>query len=98
MSLTEQAEPEIDELEFAMAVQEDVLGFDVAMHDAFGVQVRDRHQDYLEELLGLLLFQSVLWLGQQVFVEGVCSSVFHNQVDLRTCLDRLDYPSDSRMG
>jgi len=45
-----------------MAVEQDILRFDIAMHDISAVQVIDGGEHRSEEVLGLLLAESVFLL------------------------------------
>lgn len=53
--LTDETEPKIDEFELLVAVKQNVLGFDVSVHDVSGVQVIDGCEHSSEEFLRLLL-------------------------------------------
>ena len=92
-----EAEAEVDELELPVAVEQDVLGLDVAVHDVALVQVPQRLCDGAEELLGLLLLEAVLRAGEQVVVERVGAAVLLDQVDLGTALNDVDELGDDRV-
>ena len=51
----DETEPKIDEFELLVAVKQNVLGFDVSVHDVSGVQVIDGCEHSSEEFLRLLL-------------------------------------------
>lgn len=53
--LTDETEPKIDEFELLVAVKQNVLCFDVSVHDVSGVQVIDGCEHSSEEFLRLLL-------------------------------------------
>ena len=92
-----EAEAEVDEFELPVAVEQDVLGLDVAVHDVALVQVPQRLCDGAEELLGLLLLEAVLRAGEQVVVERVGAAVLLDQVDLAAALNDVDELGDDRV-
>lgn len=92
-----QAEPEINQFELLIAVEQDVFSLDIAVDDIPLVEIADGFGDSLEELLGLGLLHAVLWLGKQVVVEGISPSVLLDQVDLRATLDDFDELGNHRV-
>jgi hypothetical protein len=88
--LAAQTEAEVDQLQLPVAVDEDVLRLDVPVDDVQLVQVRQCLCDHQQKLLGLLLWQTVLWLGEQVVVEGVGAAILQDEVEFGLRLDDVD--------
>jgi hypothetical protein len=73
-----------------MPIDQDVFGFDVSMNDIQLVQVQKCLRDDDQEMFSLMLRKAVLWLGQQVVVERVGSSVLQYQVEFALSFDDVD--------
>lgn len=82
-TITNEAEPKIDDLQTEMLVQQDILWFDIPMGDVHLMQVPYCIQDLLEDKLGLLLWEVALGFAFYVLVQGIAAPVFHYQVYLR---------------
>ena len=64
-----QTEPEVDQLQLLVTVEQNVFGLDVAMDNIQVMQVAKSLGNSPDELFGFCLLKAVFWLRQQVVVK-----------------------------
>lgn len=75
---TVDTEPEINQLQIFVPIDEDILSFDIAVDDVLPMQVADCLGDYLKEFLCFVFFETVFVFGEEIVVEGVGAAVLQD--------------------
>jgi hypothetical protein len=88
-------EPKVDDTNRLLAVEEQVLGLDVAVHNIVCVQVRDARHDLVEEAPPLILAQPPRLYN--VLEELAAGGKLHDEVDAVGGMDDLPEPNHVRV-
>ena len=86
--LRKETETEVDDLDVVVFIDHNVVQLDVAVSYLLAVEVLDAHYDPTEDLLCLLLTNTLLRLALQVLVERGLADVLHHQYHLLARVDR----------
>ena len=81
---TFQAEPKVNDLDFQIFIEQNVLGLDVSMRYFMLMQICDTLQDLSCYQLSLILFNVPLFLVFQVLLNRIPTTILHQQVYLQS--------------
>jgi hypothetical protein len=92
-----QTETKVYQFELFVAIQENILSFDISMHYLLLMQIGESFRNSTKELLGFILRQLMLRLREKIVVERVSTAILLNQVYFSTAFNSIYELSDDRM-
>ena len=88
------AETKINEFDVLVAVQHDVLEFNVPVRDALVVQIAECRDQLPNNSFGVVFFHTPVRLTFKESMSGTAAYVLHHKNHLRVCLDHIEELDD----